>query len=408
MVEVEITHLGRQGDGVATIEGNEVFVPFTLPGETVQVSGAGKRLALETVAIPSPERAEPQCRHFGTCGGCQLQHLSAKAYRDWKSGLLIETLSGAGIDFLPDEMVEFPAASRRKAVFNAARVGGKLALGFAERASDRIVDLRACPVLLPALSDFLGPLREFASSLPIGRKPIRMAVLHSKAGFDVSLSGALKLAPAMRNALTHRATDLGFARLSLNGEILIEVQKPVLLMDNVTVIPPPGAFVQAVEAAEHTMAELVAQHLSSCRSVADLYCGIGTFALRLARSSTVLAVEENSDAVVALDRAWRGTGGKLKQLRTEVRNLERRPMSFQELKKTDGVVFDPPRAGAEIQARQLAKSRVSRIAAVSCNPVTLARDLDILIDGGYRLVRIIPIDQFRFTPHLEVVALLER
>ena len=153
---------------------------------------------------------------------------------------------------------------------------------------------------------------------------------------------------------------------------------------------------------------MVGEHLAKCKSVADLYCGVGTFALRLAENSKVWAIEENSASLQALDRAWRETGGKLKQIKTEARNLDRRPANHQELKKIDGIVFDPPRAGAEMQARQIAKSNVGKVAAVSCNPQTLARDLAILVEGGYAISRIVPLDQFRYTPHVEVVALLER
>jgi len=200
----------------------------------------------------------------------------------------------------------------------------------------------------------------------------------------------------------------GFCRLSLNGDVLIEVEKPVLKMGQAQVVPPPGCFVQAMSAAETQMAEMVVSHLQGCKQVADLFCGIGTFALRLAEHASVLAIETDQPSLDALAGAWRDTGGKLRTINTEKRDLFRRPLMANEMKKITGVVFDPPRAGAEAQARQLAKSKVAKIAAVSCNPTTLARDLQVLCDGGFRVKSVTPFDQFAFTPHVEVVVLLER
>ncbi len=408
MVEVKIDKLGRQGDGICTVSGSEVFVPYTLPEEVVEISGSGARRTAEKIVSTSDLRTEPFCKHFGSCGGCHLQHYEDEAYREWKHDLAVEPLCRAGITLQTDTLVCFPAASRRKVVFSANRKDGRLHLGFSKRGSNELVDVEECPVLLPELSSSLAGLRNFAQSLPLGARPVRLSVLSTTTGIDLEVEGPLKLASPQRNGLCQKATELGFARLSLNGEVLIEPRRPLLKMGLAQVTPPPGGFVQAVFEAETAMAELVCGHLEGCKSVVDLYCGTGTFALRLAERSTVWAVEESASAIAALERAWRETGGKLKQIKAETRNLERRPVSFQELKKIEGLVFDPPRAGAEIQAKQIAKSRVKKIAAVSCNPTTLARDLTILIDGGYRITRIVPIDQFRFTPHVEVVVLLER
>jgi len=203
-------------------------------------------------------------------------------------------------------------------------------------------------------------------------------------------------------------TESGLIRLSLNGDVIVERIRPVLQIGQATVCPPPGGFIQAISGAEHTMADLVVRHLCDSKTVADLFCGVGTFALRLAEHCAVLAIESDQPSLTALDEAWRGTGGKLFAVNVEKRDLTRRPLMASEMKKIEGVVFDPPRAGAEVQARQLAMSKVSRIAAISCNPVTLARDLRILIDAGYELDSVTPLDQFVYTPHVEVVALLQR
>jgi 23S rRNA (uracil1939-C5)-methyltransferase len=238
--------------------------------------------------------------------------------------------------------------------------------------------------------------------------PLRISVLATRNGLDVDIEDARDLTGNERQTLVRKAVDLEFARLTVNTEILVESRKPELVMGSAIVTPPPGAFVQAIEEAEQQMVELVTGHLRTCKTVADLYCGVGTFALRLAERSKVLAVEASKPAIHSLDRAWRETAGRLKEIKTETRNLERSPLGFMELKHMDGLVIDPPRAGAELQTRQIAKSRVRKVAAVSCNPATLSRDLEILIEGGFKLKSITPVDQFRYTPHLEAVALLER
>ncbi|MEO0328897.1 MAG: RNA methyltransferase [Pseudomonadota bacterium] len=408
MADVTIDRLGKQGDGIAIHGGQEFYVPFSLPGERVVVSDTGKRRDLQEILVPSTARVSPVCTHFELCGGCQLQHMDNDTYSHWKTGLLIDELNRHAIEFTQDQMIGFDDAARRKVVFNVSRADTGINLGFSERASNTIVDVAECSIITPTLNQRMDDLRALCGVLPIGRKPIRVSVLDTGEVLDVSFSDLPKLSSKQSAALIRKAIELKFARLSVDDEILIEPRRPTLKMGMSEVTPPPGSFVQAIAEAETEMANLVCNHLGNCKTVADLFAGIGTFALRLAENSKVLAVEESGPALNALIRAWRETGGKLKEIKTEVRNLDRRPLNFKELKKIDGVVFDPPRAGAEAQAQQIAKSKVSKVAAVSCNPVTLVRDLQILLEGGFKLVRIVPVDQFKYTPHLEVVVLLER
>jgi len=408
MAELLIDDLGRQGDGIARENGTAIYVPFALAGEKVSVTGKGSRRELIDILEKSPDRVEPVCRHFGICGGCQVQHLSASSYRDWKQEAVSLPLRKAGIDHPIEPLAVFKSALRRKVVFGAKNTNEGILIGFAERSSDRIIPVDHCPVTDAGIVGSIPNLKNLVASLPQSRKPFRLAVMATENGLDVNIEGVTALKASVRDVLIRKALAYDFARLSWEGEVLIENRKPGLSIGVCTIVPPPGSFVQALLEAEHLMADLVSSHLSDCKATADLFSGMGTFALRLAATSTVWAIEENAAALSSLDRAWRDTGGKLKQVKTETRNLDRRPASFQELKKIDGLVFDPPRAGAEIQARQIAKSRVKKVAAVSCNPTTLARDLDILIKGGYRVTRIVPIDQFVYTPHVEVVVLLER
>ena len=408
MDKINIESLGRRGDGIGHLKGKEIYVPATLAGETVTISGDGVRKQLVEVNTASPLRGTAPCSHFGQCGGCQIQHLKEEAYLEWKHSLVTEPLSRAGILTAVEPITVFEQGKRRKVVFQAENTADGFVFGFSAARSNQIIPITQCIVLEPEIADRLEDISNLARLAIAGKKAARISVLACENGLDVTLQDTAGMSDQIRQKLMTCATDTGFLRLSLDDEILIEHENPKLQIANTTVTPPPGSFVQAVKQAEDTMSDLVAEHLAGCRQVADLYCGIGTFALRLAEGSMVQAVESNQPALDALDQAWRATGGKLRKLNTEKRNLDFRPLAFSELKKTDGLVFDPPRAGAEIQAKQIAKSKVKKVAAVSCNPVTLARDLRILIDGGYKTSRIIPLDQFQYTPHVEVVALLEK
>ena len=408
MEKLTIELFGRKGDGVARHHGKEIYVPGTLAGESITVRGSGPRRELVSIEVASPNRITPKCKHFTECGGCQTQHMAEQAYLEWKKRLVEEPLQKAGITTPIDPIVTFGNEGRRRAVFQARHTAHGCAFGFSAAKSNQIISIEECVVLDRQISDQLPVLKSLAELVTGGKTTSRMSVLATKNGLDIALENTGKTIDSNRQKLISLAIENQICRLSTEDETLIETRKPEIDIAGISVLPPPGCFVQAVKSAETCMSDLVASHLNECKQVADLYCGIGTFALRLAEHSTVLAIENNKPAVEALNQAWRSTGGRLKQINTEVRNLEHRPVGFPELKKTEGVVFDPPRSGAELQARQIAKSSVSKVAAVSCNPVTLTRDLEILVSAGFTVSRIIPLDQFKHTSHLEVVALLER
>ncbi len=408
MVEVTIKAIGRRGDGLASLDQKEIYVPFSLPGEIVQLSGSGTRQKPMEIVSESPEREEPICQHFGECGGCQMQHMAQSSYVKWKTGLVESAFTQAGLNLKVNEFLSFDVDGRRRAVFSASRANGSLRFGFNEAESNRINDVKECPILVPKLQSHLEDLKDLASSLPLGQSPARISVLSTSAGLDISIEDVRHLSEAQRQVLVRKCGQFGFARLALGDEVLIEYRTPKLNMGGAEVIPPPGSFVQADLHVEEAMGNIVSNHLQGSKTVADLYCGMGTFALRLAERSKVLAFEENEAALKALDRAWRETGGALKSVTFETRNLDRRPVLAGELKRVDGLVFDPPRAGAELQSKQIARSKVKKVAAVSCNPTTLARDITILIEGGYAITKVIALDQFRFTPHMECIALLEK
>lgn len=399
--------LGAQGDGVAHTESGPVFIPFTLPGEEVTAARQKERAELISVLEPSPLRIAPACRHFTICGGCSLQHMERDAYLAWKRGKVVDALKSRGIDAPVADIVPCAPASRRRAVFSARRTERGAVLGYNRAFSHEIIDIEECPILVPEIETKLPLIRDVAARVARTRQPFHLTVTRTESGLDIAASDSGPLTAADRSTLTDFIVRSGIARLTVDGEIIVEPKKPLVDFGGATVTPPPGGFLQAVPSAENAMAELVIGHIGKARKVLDLFAGSGTFALRLARSAEVHAVEGDAASLAALDRGFRmGTG--LRRVTMEKRDLFRRPVTFKELNAFDGLVFDPPRAGAEDQSKQIARSDIPKIAAVSCNPVTLARDLSILIAGGYTMKSVTPIDQFLWSPHVEAVALLEK
>jgi 23S rRNA (uracil1939-C5)-methyltransferase len=403
-----IQRLGAQGDGIADTAQGQLFVPFALPGEEVLATAERGRARLVSIEAASPQRIDPACRHFGTCGGCAIQHLEANAYRAWKRDIVVQALRSRGIDAEVGELVPCPPASRRRVTLSARRTEAGIVLGYVRALSSEIVPIEECPIALPVIVAALGKLRTLAGLLAGTSQAFHLGVAATASGLDIAAIDSGKLTEdARRAAIRFVVESVGIARLSVDGEAIVEPRKPIVTFDGIAVSPPPGGFLQAAEAAEQAMAGRVQSHLDRAKRIADLFSGCGTFALRLARRAEVHAVEGDAASLAALDRAFRGASG-LKRVTSERRDLFRRPLTPKELARFDGLVFDPPRAGAEDQAKQIARSDVPRIVAVSCNPATLARDLRILVDGGYAIRSVTPIDQFLWSPHVEAVALLEK
>jgi len=402
-----VSRLGAQGDGIADTPAGPVYIRFALPGETVTAVRTKDRATLLSVDDPSPDRVAPVCRHFGVCGGCSVQHLARQPYVEWKRQKVVQALASRGIEFPVSEVIAGHGGSRRRTVFTARRTEAGIILGYNQASSHHIVDVSECPVVVPEIQAAIGKLWALAALLCNTGEPFHLVVTLTSAGLDVAAEGSGKLTDAARRALGDFVVRERFARLAVDGEIIVEPKKPLVRFGTVSVAPPPGAFLQAVATAEGVMAEMTATHLRRARRIADLFAGTGAFTFRLAAMAEVHAVEGGDLAMAALDRAYRYSRG-LRPVTVETRDLFRRPLTSRELGHFDGVVFDPPRAGAEEQSVQLARSDVPLVAAISCNPATLARDLRILIDGGYSLKQVTPVDQFIWSPHVEVVALLEK
>jgi 23S rRNA (uracil1939-C5)-methyltransferase len=407
-LEVEITRLGAQGDGVADGPAGPMFVPFTLPGERVRVAADREddHAKLVDVLQSSPDRVAPVCPHFGVCGGCALQHMETQAYLRWKRDHVIAALQSRGLDIEAEDVRPVPLGSRRRASIAFARGATRAVLGYHRSRSHELIDVEVCPVLSPCIAAALPKLREALAQLLGGKREAKVSITETDSGLDLVVEGA-KAAPAPMAAFARQALALGVARLTVDGESITPSHTPEIKFSGVKVRLPPGAFLQASHEAETAMVDLVCDGVGRANRVADLFAGLGTFTFALARTAAVDAFEADETVLAALVEAARRTP-KLKPIRTFTRDLFRSPLRPKELTAYEAVVFDPPRAGASVQAKELAASKVPRLVAVSCNPGTLARDLRILVDGGYRVTRVVPVDQFLFSPHIEVVAYLER
>lgn len=407
-LEVDILRLGAQGDGVAEGPDGPVFVPFALPGERVVIEPAadGKHAQLLDILVRSPERIEPVCPHFGVCGGCTLQHLEGAAYLERKRAQVVQALRSRGLEAEVEPARPVPLGSRRRARLTLGRNQQGLALGYRRARSHDLIDIDVCPVLSPRIVKRLPKLKAALAPL-LGRKgEARVGVTETGTGLDIVIEG-VRAGEAALARLAGDAARLGVARITVDGESVLPGAPPTVRFASAEVRLPAGAFLQASMEAETVMTALVRQGVGRAKRVADLFAGLGTFTLALAETAAVDAFEADEAALASLAEAARHTP-KLKPVRTVCRDLFRVPVAGKELDRYDAVVFDPPRAGATAQAEALAKSKVKRLIAVSCNPGTLARDLRILVDGGYRLTRVVPVDQFLFSAHVEVIAHLER
>lgn len=397
-MSVPVVRLAARGDGV-TSDGR--YLPGVAPGDLVDDAGA---------VTPGPHRAAPSCRHFPSCGGCQLQQVDDAAYADFVSGRITHALEMAGVPFGAVEPVHLsPPRTRRRASLRALRRGRKLVLGFNVERSHQVIDMHECHVLLPELFALVAPLRVLLGGLVRDGQAAGVLLTASDTGIDVLLTNIDARPLAAAEALAAFAAAQGLARLSVESpagiETVAEAGAPVVRFGGVAVALPPAPFLQATRDGEGALQAAVAASVAGAAHVADLFCGLGTFALPLSGAARVTAADAAVAAVAALEAAARRAGRNLTSVH---RDLFRRPLTADELKPFDAVVLDPPRAGAIEQVAQLARSAVPRVAHVSCNPNSFARDAATLSAAGYRLERLWPVGQFRWSTHVELVAVFVR
>ena len=419
LVEVAIEHLGAQGDGIGQLGAALVFVPLALPGERWRVRLAARRgegfAAEPLAALEAAPRASPPCPHFGDCGGCQLQHLPAADYAAWQRATVVQALARRGLaDVAVAAPRITPPASRRRVRLAFALRRGKVRLGFRVRAGRAVVDVAACPVARPEIVALLPALRSLLAALAIARDGGDVQITASESGLDLLLTTALAPGLHEREALAGFAAQHDLARLAWRPAARapaepIAARRPVRVrFAGVTVEVPPGAFLQATGFAEDAIRAAVAEAIGDARRVADLFAGCGTLGLPLAAAGAqVLAADADAEMLAAARRAARQAGFG-ERFRVDARDLERSPLAATELAAPDAAILDPPRAGARAQAAALAASRVPRVAMVSCHPASFARDARTLVDGGYRLLRVQPIDAFLWSSQIELVGAFAR
>lgn len=426
MMSEEILHLSietlaHQGDGVAEYEGKKLFIPHTLPGEEVEArvtKRASKSLHGELVKViqPSPERAEPSCKHFSVCGGCSLQHMALSAYTQFKMHNVERLLARNGLNCeVLKPLYEIGAHSRRRAVLHVKMQGKKLRLGFHQAGSHRIVDLQECPVLEPALWDIIPTLREFLVTLESkdALTQLELYTDQSRVALLIHYKGAQF--PELPDL--ERYTDFAHAQGNISmmayknqdGIIPVVQLSPVVLTSGeVDITMPPGTFQQATAKGQQAIWKEVQQAVSGHSSVIDIYSGCGAYSFALAEHASKVHAVEGSEVMVNTIRQTASRYHRHGKVTAEQRDLVRQPLPFSQLNAYQAIVINPPRNGAKAQAEHIARSNVPVVAMVSCNPNSFAVDAKILVDGGYQLASVLPIDQFIWSTHLELVAIFKR
>ncbi len=414
--EAEILDVGAQGDGIGrTADGQPVFAAFTLPGESVRLEAENGRGELLEVLRASPDRITPACPHFHTCGGCALQHWAHEPYLAWKQDRVRAALAREGLE--TDFAATFAAApgTRRRVALHARRDDQRrdvARLGFKGRRSWSLVEIEVCPITDPRLVAALPALRRLAA--PFLEHPKSAPTLHATltaTGIDVDVtgvekkSGGLSADARLRAAEAAAAADL--ARVTMAGEVVYQARQPMVRLGPAMAALPPGGFLQAVPDAEVAMGDFAVAAIKGAKRAADLFCGLGTFTFRLASVAPILAADSDAGAIHALSAAS-GSAPGLKSIRAEARDLYRRPVLAHELKGIDAVVFDPPRAGAEAQAEQIGLSKASTAVGISCDAQTFARDARTLVNAGFRLEQVMVVDQFLWSPHVEMAGVFRR
>ncbi|MCP1168796.1 class I SAM-dependent RNA methyltransferase [Limimaricola litoreus] len=387
---VSVTHhgMGRTADGT--------LVPRVLPGEVVTLAADGAR-----IVTPSPERVSPPCRHFKACGGCAMQHASDGFVEGWKAEIVRSALRAQGLEGEIARVLTSPADSRRRARLAGRRTKKGALVGFHARASDTVIEVPGCRLLLPQLTALIPALERIAMLAATRKGEAGLTVTDSEAGPDLHIDTDKPLTEELRLTLPGIAREAGLARLVWAEEILAELEPPVQRMGRARVVPPPGAFLQATAHGEAALLDCVTEAVEGAGRIVDLFAGCGTFSLPLAERAEIHAVEGEAAMLAALDRGWRGAPG-LKRVTTETRDLFRRPLLPDELARFDAAVIDPPRAGAQAQVAALAASHIPVIAMVSCSPASFARDTKTLVDKGFEMGPVTVVDQFRWSPHVEL------
>ncbi len=391
MTDLKIERVGERGDGLAQ---GKAFAR-TLPGETVSSSGE--------VLLSSPDRIAPFCPVFDTCGGCKLQHWSLEPYQAWKVGLLAQALKAQDIETKLNPIIDAHGLGRRRVTLHVRQVNGAWVAGFMAEKTHALVALDACPILEPKLQNAPQIARQFGALLGA----CDVSITAADNGLDVAVKAERKLADKVMSGFEILMQRHNILRVAINGLALAQITPPLTQMGKAQVQLPIGSFLQATLLGQETLAMLLEPHLKKAKTVLDLFCGVRPFTFAMAEKHKVHGIDADKPSIALLQNAVRHVTG-LKPITAASQDLFVNPLVPAELNEYDAIVFDPPRAGAEAQCRNIAKSKVKTVIAVSCDVQTFARDAKILISGGYILKEVTPVDQFKYTPHLEVVGAFTR
>ncbi|MCC3861314.1 23S rRNA (uracil(1939)-C(5))-methyltransferase RlmD [Pseudemcibacter aquimaris] len=415
--KVTINEIGGRGDGLAEVDGKTIYIPYTVPGDVIDAKIQGSKGKLRHIHQKSTERAEPICKHFGKCGGCLLQHINADYYKNWKEGLIRTALAHQGskdADIAPIKVS--PMGSRRRTTFQAiGRGNGNIVFGYAEKGSHNLIDVFECPILAPELVALIGPIKKLISGILDKKEKMSVSLTLAENGIDMMLKGKGDPSLNLRMDLAEFAEKHDLARISWfdtklkkgQYELLAERKKPYVTFEGNKVYFPSGSFLQATQQGQDALINAMLDGIGDASKVVDLFSGCGTFSIAAANSSNVHAVENNEEMLTALKLSANQMTG-IKKVTTELRDLFKRPLLPHELNEFDAAIIDPPRAGAKHQMEEIIKSDIQKLVMISCNPITFSRDVQSLIDAGFEMGAVTPVDQFLYAPHLEIVSVFTR
>lgn len=415
--KVTIEEIGGRGDGIVRESGQVIYVPYSAPGDVADIKLQGQKGRLKHLHQNSQHRVDAVCAHFTKCGGCSLQHIESEYYKQWKQGLIKTALVNQGVESAVINPIQVsPLGSRRRTTFQAiGRGNGKIVLGYAEKGSHNLVNVENCPILDPEIMGFVKPLRAFLSKLLDAKQKMSIQVTCGDNGLDVTFNGKGEAGLNMLMDLATFAEVNDLARISWLDralknpyfETLAERRKPYVTFEGNKVFFPAGAFLQATEAGQNALTKIMLEGIEDAARVVDLFSGCGTFSIAAARHANVHAVENNEDMLTSLKNSANQMQG-IKQVTTELRDLFLRPLLPHELDEYDVAIIDPPRAGARHQMQEILNSNIQKLVMISCNPITFARDVQNLADAGFSMGPVTPVDQFIFSPHLEIISIFER
>lgn len=415
--KITIDEIGGRGDGLTELNGKMIYVPYTAPGDVIDIKINGSKGRLRHIHQKSNHRIDALCPHYTRCGGCSLQHINANYYHEWKEGLIRTALENQGLrDVNIAPMIMSPLGSRRRTTFHAiGRADGQIVFGYAEKGSHNLIDIAECPILMPEITALIAPIKKLLSGLLKKKEKMSVAITMGENGIDLILKGRGDIDLSLRMDLAEFAEKNDLARISWfdtsiknsRYELLAERRKPFVKFEGNKVFFPEGSFLQATKQGQEALIRAMLDGIDGAKRIVDLFSGCGTFSIAAAKYANVHAVENNEEMLTALKLSANQMSG-IKQVSTELRDLFLRPLLPHELNNYDVAVIDPPRAGAKHQMVEILNSDLKKLVMISCNPITFSRDVESLTQAGFKMGTVTPVDQFLFSPHLEIISIFEK